>query len=127
MAYTTVPIDRTGSAWDGIVSGSEEWASIFGALMDVPAEPSAQQLGNCYVAEMPESQLSSVVIHELAHISRGDFLANRLGSVAMLLYWPSPLFCLRLQFLEHKMVAYGELRIRCSREIQRWAIESSRL
>ena len=79
------------------------------------------------VAEMPESQLRSVVIHELAHISRGDFLANLLGSVAMLLYWPSPLFCLRLQFLEHKMVAYGELRIRCSREIQRWAIESSRL
>ncbi len=79
------------------------------------------------VAEMPESQLRSVVIHEVAHIRRGDFLANVLGSVAMLLYWPSPLFCLPLQSLEHKMVAYGELRIRCSREIQRWAIESSRL
>ena len=79
------------------------------------------------VAEMPESHLRSVVIHELEHIRRGDFLANLLASVAMLLYWPNPLFCLRLQFLEHKMVAYGELRIRCSREMQRWAIESSRL
>jgi len=69
------------------------------------------------VAEMPVSQLRSVVIHELAHIRRGDFLANLLGSVAMLLYWPSPLFGLRLQFLEHRMVAYGGLRIRCSREI----------
>jgi len=43
------------------------------------------------VAEMPESQLHSVVIHELAHIRRGDFLANLLASVAMLLYWPNPL------------------------------------
>jgi beta-lactamase regulating signal transducer with metallopeptidase domain len=77
-------------------------------------------------AEMPESQLGSVVIHEPVHIRRGDFLANLLGSVAMLLYWPSPLFALRLQFLEHKLVAAGELRIRCSRETQRWATESSR-
>ncbi len=36
------------------------------------------------VAEMPEFRLRSVVIHELAHISRGDFLANLLGSVARL-------------------------------------------
>ena len=44
------------------------------------------------VAEMPESQLRSVLIHELAHIRRGDFLAHLLGSVAMVLYWPNPLF-----------------------------------
>ncbi|HBD99334.1 MAG TPA: hypothetical protein DC060_14190 [Gemmatimonadetes bacterium] len=43
------------------------------------------------VAEMPESHLRSVVIHELEHIRRGDFLANLLASVAMLLYWPNPL------------------------------------
>jgi len=43
------------------------------------------------VAEMPESQLHSVVIHELAHVRRGDFLANLLASVAMLLYWPNSL------------------------------------
>ncbi len=55
------------------------------------------------VAEMPESQLRSVVIRELAHIRRGDFLANLLGSVAVLLYWPNPLFCLRAQFVEHKI------------------------
>ena len=57
---------------------------------------------------MPESQLRSVVIHELAHIRRGDFLAKLLASVAILLYWPDPLFCLRLQVLEPKMVPCGE-------------------
>ena len=66
---------------------------------------------------MPESQLRSVVIHELAHIRRGDFLANLLASVAMLLYWPNTLFCLRLQVLEHKMVAYGEFTERPIKEL----------
>ena len=44
------------------------------------------------VAEMPEDQLRSVLLHELAHIRRGDFLANLLSSVAMVLYWPNPLY-----------------------------------
>ena len=44
----------------------------------------------------------------MEHIRWGDFLANLLASVAMLLYWPNTLFCLRLQVLEHKMVACGE-------------------
>jgi beta-lactamase regulating signal transducer with metallopeptidase domain len=72
------------------------------------------------VAEMPESQLRSVVIHELAHIRRGDFLANLLASVAMLLYWPNTLFCLRLQVLEYKIVACGDsaLRLGCPKD---WA------
>ncbi len=62
------------------------------------------------VAEMPESQLRSVVIHELAHIRRGDFLANLLGSVAMLLYWPNRLFCLRLQFDDAPLPDVGRAR-----------------
>ena len=49
MAYTTVSIVRPGSAWDGIVSGSEEWASTFGTVMGVLAEHSAEQLANYWV------------------------------------------------------------------------------
>jgi len=69
---------------------------------------------------MPESQLRSLVIHELAHIRRDNFLANLLASVAMLLYWPNPLFCLRLQVLEYKIVACGDsaLRLGCPKD---WA------
>lgn len=41
-------------------------------------------------------QLDAVMRHELAHVSRGDYLLLVLGEIARVLYWPNPLVWLLL-------------------------------
>lgn len=44
------------------------------------------------VAELEESQLSSVLVHELAHIQRRDMWSSILVALLAPLFWPNPLF-----------------------------------
>lgn len=43
------------------------------------------------VACLPCDQLRAVLLHELAHVRRYDFLTNLLAGLATMLYWPNPL------------------------------------
>ena len=44
------------------------------------------------VVRLPVEQLRPVLIHELAHVRRRDFMTHVLGSLAAAIYWPNPLY-----------------------------------
>lgn len=59
----------------------------WGALRPVLILPSA-------AASWPEGRLRAVVLHELAHVRRWDFLSHQLAEAARAFYWANPLLWL---------------------------------
>jgi beta-lactamase regulating signal transducer with metallopeptidase domain len=50
-------------------------------------------------AAIPASQIDAVLVHELAHLRRGDDVWNLLQQVAQILYWPHPLVWLAVRMI----------------------------
>ena len=66
------------------VSDETEAPAVAGAVRPVVILPSAAE-------SWADADLTSVLVHELGHVARGDGLLNRLADLAGILYWCNPL------------------------------------
>jgi len=76
-------------------SGNISSPAVFGTFRPVLVLPADQ------VNHLPQKQIEHVLLHELAHIKRGDLLVNTLYMLLQIVYWFNPLLWLLRRKLQH--------------------------